>query len=68
MSCPEDQLRSRGVAFQSVMDGIDTNKAAGRMVSSMIGAIAEFEQSVISERTRAGMDAARRRGRHVGRP
>jgi DNA invertase Pin-like site-specific DNA recombinase len=49
-------------------DGIDTNTAAGRMVFSMVGAIAEFERSVISERTKAGMAAARRRGRHVGRP
>ncbi|WP_425348892.1 recombinase family protein [Methylocapsa aurea] len=50
------------------MDGIDTNTAAGRMVFSMVGAIAEFERSVISERTKAGMAAAQRRGRHVGRP
>jgi DNA invertase Pin-like site-specific DNA recombinase len=63
-----DQLRSRNIAFQSIMDGIDTNTAAGRMVFSMVGAIAEFERNVISERTRAGMAAARRRGRHVGRP
>jgi DNA invertase Pin-like site-specific DNA recombinase len=50
------------------MDGIDTNTAAGRMVFSMVGAISEFERNVISERTKAGMAAARRRGRHVGRP
>jgi DNA invertase Pin-like site-specific DNA recombinase len=50
------------------MDGIDTNTAAGRMVFSMVGAIAEFERNVISERTTAGMAAARRRERHVGRP
>ena len=50
------------------MDGIDTNTAAGRMVFSMVGAIAEFERNVISERTKAGMAAARRRGLHVGRP
>ncbi|MCI0600147.1 MAG: recombinase family protein [Beijerinckiaceae bacterium] len=63
-----DQLRSRNIGFQSIMDGIDTNTAAGRMVFSMVGAIAEFERSVISERTKAGMEAARRRGLHVGRP
>jgi DNA invertase Pin-like site-specific DNA recombinase len=63
-----DDLRNRNIAFQSIMDGIDTNTAAGRMVFSMVGAIAEFERSVISERTKAGMAAARRRGRHVGRP
>ena len=50
------------------MDGIDTNTAAGRMVFSMVSAMAEFEGRVISERTKAGMTAARRRGRHVGRP
>ena len=50
------------------MDGIDTNTAAGRMVFSMVGAISEFELNMISERTRAGMAAARRRGRHGGRP
>jgi DNA invertase Pin-like site-specific DNA recombinase len=38
------------------------------MVFSIVGAIAEFERSVISERTKARMAAARRRGRHVGRP
>ncbi len=63
-----DQLRSRNIGFQSIEDGIDTNTAAGRMVFSMVGAIAEFERNVISERTKAGMAAARRRGRHVGRP
>ena len=57
-----DQLRSRNIGFQSIMDGIDTNTAAGRMVFSMVGAIAEFERSVISERTKAGIAAARRRG------
>jgi DNA invertase Pin-like site-specific DNA recombinase len=50
------------------MDGIDTTTAAGRLVFSMVGAIAEFERNVISERTDAGMAAARRRGWHVGRP
>jgi DNA invertase Pin-like site-specific DNA recombinase len=51
--------------LQSIMDGIDTKTAVGRMVFSMIGAISEFELNVISERTRAGMAAARRRGRHA---
>ena len=49
------------------MDGIDTKTAVGRMVFSMVGAISEFELNVISERTRAGMAAARRRGRHAAR-
>lgn len=63
-----EDLHRRNIAFQSIMDGIDTNTAAGRMVFSMVSAMAEFERSVISERTKAGMAAARRRGRHVGRP
>lgn len=63
-----DEVRSRGIAFQSVMDGIDTNTAGGRMVLSMIRAMAEFGRGVISERTKAGMAAARERGQHVGRP
>jgi DNA invertase Pin-like site-specific DNA recombinase len=63
-----DDLGRKGIAFQSLMDGIDTNTAAGRMVFSMVSAMAEFERSVISERTKAGTAAARRRGRHVGRP
>jgi DNA invertase Pin-like site-specific DNA recombinase len=41
------------IGVQSIMDGIDTNTAAGRMVFSMVGAIAEFERNVISERTKA---------------
>ena len=50
------------------MDGIDTSTAAGRMAFSMIGTIAEFERSMISERTKAGIASARRRGKRVGRP
>jgi DNA invertase Pin-like site-specific DNA recombinase len=62
-----EYLHRRNIAFQSIMDGIDTNTAAGRMVFSMVSAMAEFERSVISERTKVGMAAARRRGGHVGR-
>jgi DNA invertase Pin-like site-specific DNA recombinase len=50
------------------MDGIDTNTAAWPHGVFNGSAMAEFERSVISERTKAGMAAARRRGRHVGRP
>ena len=63
-----EDLHRRNIAFQSIMDGFATNTAAGRMVFSMVSAMAEFERSVISERTKAGAAAARRRGRHVGRP
>ncbi|WP_374309940.1 recombinase family protein [Methylocella sp.] len=63
-----DHLRGRGVGFLSIMDGIDTTTAAGRMAFTMIGTIAEFERSMISERTRAGIATARRRGKRIGRP
>ena len=63
-----DDLRRRGVGFHSIMDGIDTSTAAGRMAFSMIGTIAEFERNMISERTKAGVASARRRGKRLGRP
>jgi len=63
-----DTLRARGAGFQSLSDGIDTTTAGGKLVFHIMGALAEFERSLIVERTKAGMDAARRRGKHVGRP
>ena len=54
--------------FRSITEAIDTTTAGGKLVFHVIGAIAEFERSLISERTRAGMKAARRRGKAVGRP
>lgn len=63
-----DQLRQRGVDFIAVTQGIDTTTAIGRMVYGQLAVFAEFERSQISERTKAGMEAARRRGTHVGRP
>ena len=54
--------------FRSITESIDTTTAGGKLVFHVIGAIAEFERSLISERTKAGMKAARRRGKAVGRP
>src|SRR5690606_31151397 len=48
-------------------EAIDTSTAGGEMVFSMIGAVAQFERRIISERTRAGLDAARARGKKGGR-
>lgn len=62
------EFEAHGVEFQSVTDGIDTRTAGGRLVFHMMGALAEFERSLIAERTREGMKAAMKRGRHVGRP
>nr|WP_040708342.1 recombinase family protein [Oceanibaculum indicum] len=61
-------LRKRGVGFRSLQEQIDTTCAGGRFYFHMLAALAEFERELISERTRAGMDSARRRGKHVGRP
>jgi DNA invertase Pin-like site-specific DNA recombinase len=55
------------VHFQSLSENIDTSSPGGRLVFHMMAALAEFERSLISERTRAGMAAARRVGQHLGR-
>ena len=57
-----------GVRFVSVQDQIDTNSPMGRAMFTIIGAMAELESSLISERVTAGMRAAESRGRHLGRP
>jgi DNA invertase Pin-like site-specific DNA recombinase len=63
-----DGLGKAGVGFASLTESIDTTTAGGRLVFHMMGALAEFERGLIAERTRAGMKAAKRRGKHVGRP
>ena len=61
-------LEEKGIAFQSLTESIDTNSAAGRLVYHLFGALAEFERNLIVERTKAGLVAARARGRKGGRP
>jgi DNA invertase Pin-like site-specific DNA recombinase len=61
-------FRARNVEFVSVQDGCDTTTAAGRMVFGVIASLAEFERELIVERVKAGMAAAKRRGRRAGRP
>ena len=64
-----DQLGSLGVDLVSLGDsGLDTTGPSGRLLFHVMGAVAEFEQDLIRERTRAGLQAARRRGRQLGRP
>jgi DNA invertase Pin-like site-specific DNA recombinase len=63
-----DDFRSRGIDFVSANDGIDTSTATGRFTFSIIAAVAELEREIIRERTRAGLEAARRRGAKIGRP
>ncbi|KAB0686347.1 DNA resolvase [Burkholderia territorii] len=60
-------LARRGVDFNSLTESINTASPGGRLVFHMMGALAEFERSLISERTRAGLAAARARGKQLGR-
>ncbi len=60
-------LEGRGVGFKSLQEGIDTT-SGGKLVFHIFGALAEFERSLIRERTNAGLKAARARGRNGGRP
>jgi DNA invertase Pin-like site-specific DNA recombinase len=62
------ELEARGVAFRSLSEAIDTGTAGGRLLFHVMGALAEFERALISERTRAGMASARSRGARLGRP
>ncbi|MBY0560999.1 recombinase family protein [Hyphomicrobium sp.] len=63
-----NDLEVRGIAFKSLSEAIDTSTAGGRLQFHMMGALAEFERALISERTKAGMAAARLRGVQLGRP
>jgi len=62
-----DELRAQGIKFQSLTEHIDTETAAGRAMWQMIGVLAELERSLIAERTRAGVKAAKARGVKFGR-
>lgn len=61
-------FEEKGVEFVSVQDNIDTSTALGRFFFRIMASIAELERDIISERTRAGLSAARARGRNGGRP
>ena len=60
-------LKSRDIGFRSLSDFIDTSSPTGKLVFHILAAIAEFERDLIRERTKAGLDAARRRGKKLGR-
>ena len=61
------RLEAEGIGFRSLSEAIDTTTASGRLLFHVMGALAEFERALISERTRAGMAAAKARGQHLGR-
>lgn len=61
-------LEERQVGLKSLTEAIDTSTPGGKLVFHLFGALAEFERSLIVERTKAGLEAARARGRKGGRP
>ncbi|MGI4945110.1 MAG: recombinase family protein [Janthinobacterium lividum] len=63
-----DRLARHDIGFRCLTQDINTTTAGGRLVFTIFSAIAEFEREIITERTRAGLDAARARGRRGGRP
>jgi len=62
------ELERRDIEFRSLAEGIDTGSAGGKIVFPIFAALASVESSLIQERTRAGLAAARQRGRIGGRP
>ncbi|MGY6271481.1 recombinase family protein [Achromobacter denitrificans] len=63
-----DNLGARGIGFCSLCEHIDIGTPSGKLVFHLMAALAEFERALISERTQAGMRAARARGKRIGRP
>ena len=61
-------LEERGIGFRSLTESMDTTTWGGKLIFHIFASLAEFERSIIRERTRAGLDAARARGRTGGRP
>lgn len=62
------KLQQQNIAFHSITENINTSTATGQLVFHIFGALAEFERNLIRERTIAGLEAARARGRLGGRP
>ena len=62
------QLEIRGIGLKSLHESLDTSSSSGKLIFHLFGALAEFERNLIRERTQAGLQAARARGRKGGRP
>jgi DNA invertase Pin-like site-specific DNA recombinase len=62
------EFGGRGIGFQSITEAMDTTTAGGELLFHFAGALAQFERRLNAERSCAGIEAARRRGKHLGRP
>src|SRR5213080_4459382 len=62
------QLDTRKIGFKSLTENIDTTTNGGKLIFHIFGALTEFERNLVRERTQAGLQAARARGRKGGRP
>lgn len=63
-----ETFKTFGIEFVSISEQVDTSTPTGKMVFTILGAVAELERSLIAERVRMGLQAARRKGRRLGRP
>ncbi len=63
-----DRLRERGIEIQIASLNLDTTTPHGKLLYTFISGLAEFERAMLSERTKQGLEAARRRGKRIGRP
>ncbi len=63
-----EDLEKREIGFKSLTESIDTTTSGGKLIFHIFAGLAEFERSIIRERTKAGLDAARARGKRGGRP
>lgn len=61
-------FQQHNIIFKSLQESIDTHTATGRLFIHIIASLAQFEREILSDRTREGMKAAQRRGKHTGRP
>jgi DNA invertase Pin-like site-specific DNA recombinase len=61
-------LQARGIYLRALQDGADSSTSTGRMMIGVLASLAEYERELINERSAAAREAARERGRHVGRP